>query len=48
MAKLKQKAKKKMSPKEIARAKRLAEKMKGKKGIDNPHALARHTVKRQR
>lgn len=36
---------KKMSKVQIKKAKRMAEKMKGKEGIDNPHALARWQVK---
>lgn len=36
-----------MSPKELEEAKRLAERMKGKKDIDNPHALARWMVQRK-
>ncbi len=34
----------KMSPEEIAEAKRLAEDLKGKESVDNPHALARWQV----
>jgi hypothetical protein len=40
-------AKKKMSKPKLRKAKRLAEKLKGKPGIDNPHALARYMVKRK-
>jgi hypothetical protein len=40
-------AKKKMTKPQVKKAKRLAEKLKGKKGIDNPHALARRQVRRQ-
>ena len=36
-----------MSSAELAQAKRLAERMKGKKNIDNPHALARHLVQQK-
>jgi hypothetical protein len=42
------KKKKKMTTAEIKKAKKLAEKMKGKPEIDNPHALSRHVVKKQR
>jgi hypothetical protein len=37
----------KMTRKQIKKAKRLAERLKGKPGISNPHALARWQVKRQ-
>jgi len=33
-----------MSDGQIKEAKKLAEDLKGKKGVDNPHALARHKV----
>lgn len=36
-----------MTPQELERSKRLAEKLKGKKGIGNPHALARHMVQQK-
>jgi hypothetical protein len=35
----------KMSKRQLAKADRTAEKMKGKPGIKNPYALARHQVK---
>jgi len=45
-------AKRKMTRKQIRRAKGLAERMKGKRGIRNPNALARwrvrHPAKRRR
>lgn len=41
------KKKRKMTRKQIGKAKRLAEKLKGKRGIDNPHALARWQVRRK-
>lgn len=36
-----------MSPEQVERAKRLAEKLKGQEGVENPHALARWIVQRQ-
>lgn len=39
-------AKRKMTRKQVRRAKRLAERLKGERGIRNPHALARWSVKR--
>lgn len=38
--------KKKMTKAQTARAKKQAERLKGKRGVDNPHALARWQVKK--
>ena len=38
----------KMTDAELKKAKKLAEKMKGKKGIDNPHALARWMIEHRK
>ena len=38
----------KMTDAELKKAKKLAEKMKGKKGVDNPHALAKWMIDHQK
>jgi len=37
-----------MTDADLKKAKKLAEKMKGKKGVDNPHALARWMIEHQK
>lgn len=39
--------KRKMSKVQIRKSKRIAEKLKGKPGVDNPHALARSIVNKK-